>query len=139
MDFKEKMQKISDAIKSNIKEDKTEIALKLINGMLTIAESQFKTDLENLLIRTGVRKDLNLWTEFSTKFIEEVEGLEIDPWKNLVQLELDGEKLEAPLYLVKEYIESLADTEEYERLLIGLYLGSPVNSKIVQVYHCFLK
>lgn len=139
MSFSEKMNQINQAIIKNLNEDKGDVAIKLLNGMLSIAESQYSKEFQALLIKSGVKKDLALWNEFAVKFLNEVDSLEIDPWKNIVELELNGEKLEAPLFIINDYIYTLKNLNAYEKLLIATYLGTPVNSKIVQVYHCFLK
>lgn len=139
MDFNTKIEKIFELVNQKIKNNEIDDSLKIISGMLDIVEKKYSKEFKELLNKTGVSKDLELWTEFGLKFNKQIDSLEIDPWLNRVEITLGDEKLTSGIYNINEYVNCLNNISPAERLLISSFLSNSTNFKIIQLYHNFIK
>ena len=139
MDFNTKIEKIFELVNQKIKNNEIDDSLKLISGMLDIVDKKYSKEFKELLNKTGVSKDLELWTEFGIKFSKQIDSLEIDPWLNKVEITLGDEKLTSGIYNINEYINKLKNVSPAQKLLISSFLSNSTNFKIIQIYHNFIK
>ena len=139
MSFNQKIEQIYELVSLKLKNKEIDESLRLIAGLLDIVEKRYPSDLKHLLDSSGVSKDLELWKEYGLKMNQKIDSLEIDPWKNKVEIKLGDEIFTSSIYNTSDYVNKIHNITPAQKLVISSFLNNSKNFKIIQIYHNFLK
>jgi hypothetical protein len=139
MSFNQKIEQIYELVSLKLKNKEIDESLRLIAGLLDIVEKRYPSDLKHLLDSSGVSKDLELWKEYGFKMNQKIDSLEIDPWKNKVEIKLGDEIFTSSIYNISDYVNKIQNITPAQKLVISSFLNNSKNFKIIQIYHNFLK